>query len=201
MTDGQQNIFIGTHNGYAVSFSETAVRSMGRTAAGVRGIRLREGDYVVGSDLLIPGQEILVISEKGYGKRTAVSDYPIKGRGGKGIKTANITEKNGPLAGIAAVTGEEDILLITDTGVLIRFKVANVSQTGRATLGVRLIRVDDEAKVATMAKVEAEPDEPETQNATTEPTVPTENVTDTGLAQVDDLLARAEENQNEPNND
>jgi DNA gyrase subunit A len=129
------------------------------------------------------------------------ADYPIKGRGGKGIKTANVTEKNGPLAGIAAVTGEEDILLITDTGVLIRFKVANVSQTGRATLGVRLIRVDDEAKVATMAKVEAEPDEPETQTATTEPTVPTENVTDTGLAQVDDLLARAEENQNEPNND
>ncbi|SMH67877.1 DNA gyrase (subunit A) [Latilactobacillus curvatus] len=195
MTDGQQNIFIGTHNGYAVSFSETAVRSMGRTAAGVRGIRLREGDYVVGSDLLIPGQEILVISEKGYGKRTPVADYPIKGRGGKGIKTANITEKNGPLAGIAAVTGEEDILLITDTGVLIRFKVANVSQTGRATLGVRLIRVDDEAKVATMAKVEAEPDEPETPEATTAPTAPTDDTTDTGLAQVDELLARAEADQ------
>jgi DNA gyrase subunit A len=195
MTDGQQNIFIGTHNGYAVSFSETAVRSMGRTAAGVRGIRLREGDYVVGSDLLIPGQEILVISEKGYGKRTPVADYPIKGRGGKGIKTANITEKNGPLAGIAAVTGEEDILLITDTGVLIRFKVANVSQTGRATLGVRLIRVDDEAKVATMAKVEAEPDEPETPEATTAPIAPTDDTTDTGLAQVDELLARAEADQ------
>ncbi|KRL61949.1 DNA gyrase subunit A [Latilactobacillus fuchuensis] len=202
LTDGQQNIFIGTHNGYAVSFSESAVRSMGRTAAGVRGIRLREGDYVVGSDLLIPGQEILVISEKGYGKRTTVSDYPIKGRGGKGIKTANITEKNGPLAGITAVTGEEDILLITDTGVLIRFQVANVSQTGRATLGVRLIRVDDQAKVATMAKVEAEPDEAEvvegqaTTPETTETPVASDS-TDTGLAQVDELLKRAEADQDE----
>lgn len=196
LTDGQQNIFIGTHNGYAVSFSETAVRSMGRTAAGVRGIRLREGDYVVGSDLLIPGQEILVISEKGYGKRTAVSDYPIKGRGGKGIKTANITAKNGPLAGIAAVTGDEDILLITDTGVLIRFKVANVSQTGRATLGVRLIRVDDQAKVATMAKVEAEPAETDhaTIDSAAEAVAPA--TTDHGLSQVDDLLARAEADQN-----
>ncbi|MFD1410450.1 DNA gyrase subunit A [Lapidilactobacillus gannanensis] len=159
LTDGIQNIFIGTHLGYAVTFNEQDVRSMGRTAAGVRGIRLRENDYVVGSAVLQPDHEVLVISENGYGKRTAASEYPVKGRGGKGIKTANITEKNGPLAGMAVVDGSEDIMLITNEGVLIRFAVANVSQTGRATLGVRLIKVDNGAKVAAMAKVDHE--EPE----------------------------------------
>ena len=160
LTDGKQNILIGTHLGYAVSFNEEAVRSMGRTAAGVRGIRLRSDDYVIGSAVLTPDQEILTISENGYGKRTAVAEYPIKGRGGKGIKTANITVKNGPLAGLVAVNGSEDLMLITTEGVLIRFPVTNVSQTGRATLGVRLIKVDNGAKVATLAKVDHEdPDE------------------------------------------
>lgn len=161
VTDGKQNIFIGTHLGYAVSFSEDAVRAMGRTAAGVRGIRLREGDYVIGSDILTPGKDVFVISEKGYGKRTPVEDYPIKGRGGKGIKTANITEKNGPLAGVTVVDGSEDILVVTNTGIIIRFKSENISQTGRATLGVRLIRLDDDATVASMAKVEPVDEEAE----------------------------------------
>ncbi|GEL13151.1 DNA gyrase, A subunit [Lapidilactobacillus concavus DSM 17758] len=156
LTDGKQNILIGTHLGYAVSFNEESVRSMGRTAAGVRGIRLRDQDYVIGSAVLTPDQEILTISENGYGKRTAVSEYPIKGRGGKGIKTANITAKNGPLAGLTVVNGSEDLMLITTEGVLIRFPVANVSQTGRATLGVRLIKVDNGTKVATLAKVDHE---------------------------------------------
>ncbi|MFD1466571.1 DNA gyrase subunit A [Lapidilactobacillus mulanensis] len=156
LTDGKQNILIGTHLGYAVSFNEEAVRSMGRTAAGVRGIRLRADDYVIGSAVLTPDQEILTISENGYGKRTAVAEYPIKGRGGKGIKTANITVKNGPLAGLVAVNGSEDLMLITTEGVLIRFPVTNVSQTGRATLGVRLIKVDNGTKVATLAKVDHE---------------------------------------------
>ncbi|WP_125981226.1 DNA gyrase subunit A [Loigolactobacillus iwatensis] len=156
LTDGKQNIIIGTHLGYAVSFAETAVRSMGRSATGVRGIRLREDDYVVGSDLLTADSEVLVISENGYGKRTSAKQYPIKGRGGKGIKTVNVTDKNGPLAGLTTVNGNEDVMLITNTGVVIRFHVSDVSQTGRATLGVRLIRVDDKAKVATMAKVEPE---------------------------------------------
>ena len=164
LTDGKQNILIGTHLGYAVSFNEETVRSMGRTAAGVRGIRLREEDYVIGSAILKADQEILTISENGYGKRTAVSEYPIKGRGGKGIKTANITEKNGPLAGLVAVDGSEDLMLITSEGVLIRFPVQNVSQTGRATLGVRLIKVDNGAKVATLAKVDHE--DPETSETT-----------------------------------
>ena len=109
-TDGKQNILIGTHLGYAVTFNENDVRSMGRTAAGVRGINLRDNDYVVGSDILEPDSEVLVISEKGYGKRTAASEYPVKGRGGKGIKTANITEKNGPLAGVTVVNGDDCLL-------------------------------------------------------------------------------------------
>ena len=156
ITDGTQNIIIVTHNGYSVSFAENDVRVMGRSAAGVRGIRLREGDLVVGSDVLEKDHNVLIITEKGYGKQTPVSEYPIKGRGGKGIKTANITEKNGPLAGMTIVSGQEDIMVTTTQGVMIRFNVDSVSQTGRATLGVRLIRLEGNAKVATLAKVEHE---------------------------------------------
>lgn len=158
-TDGRQNILIGTHLGYAVTFNEKDVRAMGRSAAGVRGIKLRENDYVVGAEVLQPDDEVLVISEKGYGKRTAANEYPVKGRGGKGIKTANITEKNGPLAGVTVVKGNEDIMAITDAGVMIRFQLSDVSQTGRSTLGVRLIKVDDDAKVASLTKVIDQDDE------------------------------------------
>lgn len=154
VTDDSKNIMIATHKGYAVSFAEKDVRQMGRSAAGVRGIRLRDDDYVIGADVLNDDQEVLIITENGYGKRTSTAEYPIKGRGGKGIKTANITEKNGPLAGMAVVDGNEDIMVTTDRGVMIRFGVENVSQTGRATLGVRLIRLEDDAKVATFAKVD-----------------------------------------------
>ncbi|MCT3342368.1 DNA gyrase subunit A [Lactobacillus johnsonii] len=168
-TDGKQNILIGTHLGYAVTFNEKDVRSMGRTAAGVRGINLRDNDYVVGSDILEPDSEVLVISEKGYGKRTSASEYPVKGRGGKGIKTANITEKNGPLAGVTVVNGDEDIMLITSAGVMIRFDVDDVSQTGRATLGVRLIKVDDGAQVASITAVPKARDEDEGTTTEEEP--------------------------------
>lgn len=164
-TDGKQNILIGTHLGYAVTFNESDVRAMGRTAAGVRGINLRDNDYVVGSDVLASDSEVLVISEKGYGKRTPAGEYPVKGRGGKGIKTANITEKNGPLAGVTVVNGDEDIMIITSTGVIIRFDVNDVSQTGRATLGVRLVRVDEGAKVASVTAVaKTEDDEDQDSN-------------------------------------
>lgn len=156
VTDGNQNIIIGTHKGYAASFREDQVRSMGRSATGVRGIRLRNDDYVIGSDLLVPGAQVLVISANGYGKQTPVSEYPIKGRGGKGIKTANITAKNGPLVGLTTVTGNEDIMVITDKGVIIRFAAASVSSTGRATMGVHLINLTDDAHVSTMAKVAPE---------------------------------------------
>ncbi|MGT9656971.1 DNA gyrase subunit A [Enterococcus faecalis] len=176
-TNGNQKMIIGTHSGYSVTFDENTVRDMGRTASGVRGIRLRENDYVVGAAILDENKEVLVITENGYGKRTKASEYPVKGRGGKGIKTANITEKNGPLAGLTTVNGDEDILLITNKGVIIRFNVDSVSQTGRATLGVRLMRMEDGAKVVTMAVVEPEEVEEEivevvetTENETTSET-------------------------------
>ncbi len=167
ITDGHQNIIIGTHNGYAISFKEGEVRSMGRSATGVRGIRLRENDYVVGSAVLAPESKVLVITEKGYGKQTPAEEYPIKGRGGKGIKTANITEKNGPLAGLVTVEGNEDVMLITDRGVMIRFNVDNVSTTGRSTLGVHVIKTDESSKVATMAIVEEEKDDESEDSADT----------------------------------
>ncbi|HGS8676663.1 DNA gyrase subunit A [Enterococcus faecalis] len=176
-TNGNQKMIIGTHAGYSVTFDENTARDMGRTASGVRGIRLRENDYVVGAAILDENKEVLVITENGYGKRTKASEYPVKGRGGKGIKTANITEKNGPLAGLTTVNGDEDILLITNKGVIIRFNVDSVSQTGRATLGVRLMRMEDGAKVVTMAVVEPEEVEEEivevvetTENETTSET-------------------------------
>lgn len=157
-TDGSQNIFIATHQGYAVTFNEKDVRSMGRSAAGVRGINLRDGDYVVGSGVLKAEDEVLTISEKGYGKRTPATEYPVKGRGGKGIQTAKIGQKNGPLAGVAVVDGKSDIMLITTDGIMIRFKTSDVSQTGRSTMGVRLIKVDEGNSVASLAVVPAEED-------------------------------------------
>lgn len=156
LTDGTKNIIIGTHEGYAVSFDENVVRSMGRSARGVRGIRLRESDYVVGMDILEEGSEVLIITEKGYGKRTSADEYSIRGRGGKGVKTANITEKNGNLAGLTTVQGDEDVMLITNKGVIIRMSASSISQTGRATLGVRLIKVAEDVIVSTMAKVDPE---------------------------------------------
>ncbi len=156
ITDGTQSVLIATKDGYSVRFVEADVRIMGRTAAGVRGIRLRENDLVIGADVVDDTENVLVITEKGYGKQTTATEYPIKGRGGKGIKTANITDKNGVLAGMTIVRGDEDIMVTTTQGVMIRFAVSSVSQTGRATLGVRLIRLEDGAKVATLAKVEHE---------------------------------------------
>ncbi|WP_260117048.1 DNA gyrase subunit A [Nicoliella spurrieriana] len=167
VVNNDDNIIIGTHLGYAASFKAEDVRSMGRTASGVRGINLHPNDYVVGADVLNADSYVFVISEKGYGKRTPADEYAIKGRGGKGIKTARINSKNGPLAGLATVDGDEDIMLITDKGVTIRFDANNVSKSSRVTLGVHLIRMDDGAKVATMAKV-AKDDETADANQTPE---------------------------------
>ena len=156
LTDGSQNILIGTRLGYAVIFNENEVRTMGRVAYGVRGIKLRANDYVVGSSIVDDHSEVLVISEKGYGKRTLESEYPIKSRGCMGVKTANVTEKNGPLVGVTVVDGSEDLMLITDAGVIIRLEVDGVSQTGRATIGVRLIKLDQGTKVASLTRVKSE---------------------------------------------
>ena len=156
LTNGQADIIIGTKMGYAVRFNENQVRNMGRAATGVRGVNLRAGDHVVGASVISNDQEVLVITEKGYGKRTLASEYATKGRGGKGMKTANITEKNGPLAGLMAVNGDEDLMIITNTGVIIRTNVANISQTGRATLGVKVMRLDKGAQIVTFTSVAAE---------------------------------------------
>lgn len=156
LTDGAADVIIGTKFGYSVRFSETAVRNMSRIATGVRGVNLRDGDQVVGAGVVSDNDEVLVITEKGYGKRTLASEYPTKGRGGKGIKTANITEKNGPLAGLMTVNGQEDLMIITNTGVIIRTSVANISQTGRSTMGVKVMRLDQNAQIVTFTTVEAD---------------------------------------------
>lgn len=155
LTSGDDNIIIASRDGYAVSFQETNVRSMGRTATGVRGIRLNDGDQVVGMSVLGPDDNVLVVTEKGYGKQTPASEYGIKNRGGKGVKTINVTEKNGILVGLTTVSGEEDIMLMTNQGIAIRFHAKNISQTGRATQGVRLIRLAEDSYVSAIAKVEA----------------------------------------------
>ena len=156
LTDGNTDVIIGTKYGYSVRFNEAVVRNMGRSATGVRGVNLREGDKVVGASVVTDQDEVLIITEKGYGKRTMASEYPTKGRGGKGIKTANITEKNGPLAGLLTVKGDEDLMIITDTGVMIRTSVGNISQTGRSTQGVKVMRLDQDAKIVTFTTVQPE---------------------------------------------
>ena len=156
LTDGNTDVIIGTKYGYSVRFNEAVVRNMGRSATGVRGVNLREGDKVVGASVVTDQDEVLIITEKGYGKRTMAGEYPTKGRGGKGIKTANITEKNGPLAGLLTVKGDEDLMIITDTGVMIRTSVGNISQTRRSTQGVKVMRLDQDAKIVTFTTVQPE---------------------------------------------
>ncbi|EAD9040462.1 DNA gyrase subunit A [Listeria monocytogenes] len=161
MTDGSKNMIIATKHGQSIYFPEENIRVMGRTAAGVRGIRLREDDEVIGMEILEDDEKVLVVTEKGYGKQTPASQYPLRNRGGMGVKTVTITEKNGNLVAMKTVTGEEDLMLMTVSGVLIRFEIDTVSQTGRSAMGVKLIRLDEDEKVATVAKVPKEEDEVE----------------------------------------
>ncbi|EFI66139.1 DNA gyrase subunit A [Lysinibacillus sp. HST-98] len=154
LTDGEKQVIIGTRDGMLVRFQEDDIRSMGRTAGGVRGIKLRDGDEVVGMEIVEPGQEILVVTEKGYGKRTSEEDYRLQSRGGVGLKTIQITDKNGPMVAVKTVDGSEDLMLITINGMLIRMDVNDISLIGRSTQGVRLIRLGDDELVATVAKVE-----------------------------------------------
>lgn len=167
LTEADTDIIIGTKFGYAVRFNQSAVRGMSRIATGVKGVNLREGDTVVGASVITDQDEVLIITEKGYGKRTVATEYPTKGRGGKGMKTANVAEKNGPLSGLLTVKGDEDLMIITDTGVMIRTNVANISQTGRSTMGVKVMRLDQDAKIVTFTTVAAaEKEEVGTENKT-----------------------------------
>ena len=156
LTDGNKDVIIGTKYGYSVRFKESVVRNMGRSAAGVRGVNLRPGDQVVGASVITDQDEVLIITEKGYGKRTRADEYPTKGRGCKGIKTANVVDKNGLLAGLMTVKGDEDLMIITNTGVMIRTSVANISQTGRSTMGVKVMRLDQDAQIVTFTTVQAD---------------------------------------------
>ena len=167
LTEEDTDIIIGTKFGYAVRFNQSAVRGMSRIATGVKGVNLRDGDTVVGASVITNQDEVLIITEKGYGKRTVATEYPTKGRGGKGLKTANVAEKNGPLSGLLTVKGDEDLMIITDTGVMIRTNVANISQTGRSTMGVKVMRLDQDAKIVTFTTVAAaEKEEVGTENET-----------------------------------
>ena len=158
-THGSDRILIATHDGQAVCFDETDVRAMGRTAVGVRGIRLREGDYVVGAALAQPGKTVLSITERGFGKRTPVEEYRITARGGLGIRNYMVTEKTGPIVGIKVVDGAEDLLLVTEVGILIRTAVENIRVAGRATQGVIVMRFKEEGDhVISMALTDREQD-------------------------------------------
>ena len=155
-TDGQQNILMATHNGQAICFAETDVRAMGREAVGVRGIRLKDGDWVVGAEIAQPDASVLSITEKGYGKRTPAAEY-IRGgeepqhRGGSGMKNYNITDKTGPVAAVKVVQDSDDVLVVSDDGVIIRMEAAGISELGRATQGVRIMRLSEGARVISVA--------------------------------------------------
>ncbi len=156
LTDGSTEVMLGTREGSLIRFEEEQVRSMGRTAAGVKGINLRGDDEVVGVDVLEPGQHVLIVTDKGYGKLTHEEEYRSIKRGGFGVKTANLTDKNGKLVFIASVDRDEDMMIVTDKGVIIRLTIDAISITSRNTQGVRLIRLDEEQDVATVAVVKNE---------------------------------------------
>ena len=155
-TTGEDRILIATHRGMAVCFSEQDVRPMGRTAVGVCGIRLRPGDFVVGADSTAAGSSLLTVTEKGYGKRTPVEEYSVHGRGGLGLKNYNVTQKTGSVAAVMMVRPEDDVLLISDDGTIIRMAADHISELSRATLGVRLMRLSEGSRVIDAEKTERE---------------------------------------------
>ena len=155
-TGGDENILIATHDGMSVCFNEQDARPMGRTAVGVRGIKLRGDDYVIGAGSTSAGSALLTITEKGYGKRTPVEEYSVHGRGGLGIKNYNVTDKTGKIADVLVVNDEDDILVITDDGTIIRMSAANISMLSRATQGVRIMRIMDGSRVICIEKTDKE---------------------------------------------
>ena len=155
-TGGDENILIATHDGMSVCFNEQDARPMGRTAVGVRGIKLRGDDYVIGAGSTSAGSALLTITEKGYGKRTPVEEYSVHGRGGLGIKNYNVTDKTGKIADVLVVNDEDDILVITDDGTIIRMSAANISMLSRATQGVRIMRIMDGSRVICIEKTDRE---------------------------------------------
>ncbi|HEY6211857.1 MAG TPA: DNA gyrase C-terminal beta-propeller domain-containing protein, partial [Vicinamibacterales bacterium] len=162
LTDGAGEVFIGTHHGMAIRFHEQDVRPMGRTAYGVRGITLRDDDYVVAMEVVRPGGTLLTVTERGFGKRTEIDEYRVQSRGGVGIININTSERNGPVVGVAYVQEGDEMLLITQQGMIIRMPTNDVRAIGRATQGVRLIEIEGEDRVVSVARlVEKEDDDAE----------------------------------------
>ncbi len=155
LTDGEQEIIMGTKLGMSVRFHESDVRTMGRTATGVKGITLDQGDDVIDMDVVKPDAEVLIVTAKGYGKRTPIAEYRVQSRGGKGIKTHNVTERSGHVVGLKVVQPNEDLMIVTVTGIIIRLEVKGISIMGRYTQGVKLIRLEENEEVGSVAKVTA----------------------------------------------
>ncbi|CAM3052158.1 DNA gyrase subunit A [Sporolactobacillus spathodeae] len=164
LTDGSQDLIVGTKKGMAIRYHETDVRAMGRTAAGVKAITLDPGDEVVGMGIADDAKDVLIVTEKGFGKRTACSEYRLQTRGGKGLKTCNITEKNGEMIAMRTVEEDEDLMIITANGVIIRTPVSGISRLGRNTMGVTLIRIDDKDSLATIARIQRNEEDEEIQS-------------------------------------
>ncbi|MFB9326580.1 DNA gyrase subunit A [Paenibacillus aurantiacus] len=173
LTDGNQEIIMGTSQGMSIRFQEQDVRSMGRAATGVKGIQIDEGDYVIGMDVIVPENEVLIVTAKGYGKRTPISEYRIQTRGGKGIKTLNVTEKNGTVVALKVVQNEEDLMIMTSSGTMIRTSMDGINTMGRNTVGVKLIHIREDDSVATVTRVaRSEEDESESLEESGESTPP-----------------------------
>ena len=171
-TDGTSHIFMGTHDGKMIRFEESDVRTLGRVSRGVRGIMLKDGDYVVGMDVMREGSRVLVISENGYGKKTELDEYKVQSRGGQGTTTYKISEETGAVSGFGLVSDEDDIIIITSEGVIIRIDTADISTLKRVTKGVRLMRLGEGVKIVSAAAVAHEE---ETEEELTDDTTP-ENV-------------------------
>jgi len=162
-TTGNDDIVIASNNGRMIRFNENEIRVMGRTASGVKGIELSENCFCVGAEIATPGQEVLVVTEKGYGKRTDIDEYRLTHRGSKGVKTLNITDKNGTIVSFKTVTSDKDLMIITDQGIVIRISLDKVSRMSRVTQGVRLMNLREGQKVATVSIVEKEEESQEDQ--------------------------------------
>jgi DNA gyrase subunit A len=153
LTDGNQEIIMGTAQGMSIRFSENDVRSMGRSATGVKGIGLDDDDTVIDMDVVVPDKDVLIVTSRGYGKRTPVGEYRIQNRGGKGIKTLNVTDKNGPIVSLKVVENDEDLMIMTALGTMIRTSMEGISTMGRNTQGVKLINTREDDTVATVTRV------------------------------------------------
>ena len=166
LTDGNSHILIGTKNGMCIRFAETDVRPMGRGASGVTGIRLRDDDYVVGANVCDDSSTLLTITENGYGKKTPVSEFKLQLRSGKGVTGYKITEKTGLIAGMSVVTNDDDVILITTEGVIIRMDVAEISEFGRVTQGVRVMKLDEGVKIKSIERTQKEEEDDTTEETT-----------------------------------